>query len=1366
MARAITAALSMVLCTSAAVSADTYTVTNTNDSGAGSLRQAITDANGNSGTDTIEFDIAGGGPHTISPASALPTITDPVVIDGYTQTGASANTQSVGSDAVLKIVLDGSGAGGGATGLHITAGSSTVKGLVINGFLNHGIHLQTNGGNTIEGNFIGTDDAGTADVGNGNVGVYIQDAPDNTIGGTDAGARNVISGNADDGIEIADANATGNVVQGNYIGTDANGTAGLGNDGDGVVVFNAADNTIGGTTAGARNVVSGNAYGVNITSNSTGTLLQGNYIGVDANGTAALGNTGEGVYIDDGASDNTIGGTVSGAGNVISGNSVGVIIEGSGTTGNLVQGNFIGTNVNGTADLGNSLFGVYIVDAPDNTVGGTDSAARNVISGNTGGPGVYVTGSTATGNLVQGNYIGTDVNGTADLGNSSAGVWIQDAPDNTVGGTVSGARNIISGNDGFGVYILNSTATGNLVQGNYIGTDVNGTTALGNGDNGVYINGAPDNTVGGTVSGARNVISGNGADGVEITSSEATGNLVQGNYIGTDVDGTAALGNIDDGVSIQDAPDNTVGGTVSGARNIISGNYYGVYISSATGNLVQGNYIGTDVNGTAALGNTSYGVGIDDAPDNTIGGTADGAGNTIAYNGGEGIEVDGTGNALLGNAIFSNTDLGIDLDGDGVTANDADDPDTGPNDLQNFPVLDNAYTLPNGFGVQGSLNSVGGQTYRIEFFSNSAEDPSGYGEGETYLGFTEVTTSSTVNFTTFLPGASVTAGEFITATATDPANNTSEFSATATAQYGLASVSPPAHDLDAAQDADVTATFDDDMNVGDATSFVVHGSMAGKRLSGSYGGDGTTALSFDPTVDFQPGELVTVTLTTDLTSTGALDLGAPYIWQFRAAAGSAGGVFDTETTAADNFDGASSVHAGDIDGDGDLDLLGVAYYSHQVAWFDNTAGDGTTWTETTVDGDGAFDTPRAVLAADIDGDGVLDVLAAASGADDIAWWENDSGDGSTWVETEVDDTFNGANSVDAADMNGDGSLDVLGAASGAGDIAWWANSNGDGSAWSETTVEGALSGAISVQAVDMDGDGDLDVLGAGQNSDEVLWWENTDGEGGAWTEHTVDGAFDGANSVEAADLDGDGDPDVLGAAWVADEVSWWENTAGDGSTWSETAVDASFDGAWYVHAADLDGDGDLDALGAAATDDDIAWWENADGDGSTWTDHTVDDAFDGAYAVHAADIDGDGDLDILGAAQVDDDITWWENAGLATPVLVGLSGATLTDKTPTLDWSDATGATSYTLQYADNAGFTDAIEVTDIGASRYTIPVYLGDATYYWRVKSVDADGLESAYSASDSFVIIPTFGEWTVLLLGLGMVAYWVWYRRPRLPA
>jgi PKD repeat protein len=441
-------------------------------------------------------------------------------------------------------------------------------------------------------------------------------------------------------------------------------------------------------------------------------------------------------------------------------------------------------------------------------------------------------------------------------------------------------------------------------------------------------------------------------------------------------------------------------------------------------------------------------------------------------------------------------------------------------------------------------------------------------------------------------------------------------------------------------------------------------------------------------------------ITADVDGDGDIDaLGAASLddeitwWENTSGDGSAW----TEYTVGSNFDGARSVYTEDIDGDGDIDVLGAAYDADTITWWENTSGDGSSWTEHAVDSN--FDGARSVYTADIDGDGDIDVLGAAYDADTIIWWENTSGDGSTWTEHTVDNTFDGAISVDTADVDGDGDIDVLGAAYDADTITWWENTSADGSMWTDHIVDNALDGAISVDTADVDGDGDIDVLGAAYDADTITWWENTSVDGSTWIEHTVDNTFDGANSVHASDVDGDGDVDILGAASTANsitwwmiiqnndnqsdisipieypvesnfgvacsvypvdvdgdgdvdvlgaalatgDIAWWENASVDGSTWIEHTVDGTFVGAISVHAADVDGDGDIDVLGAASIDDDITWWENTSGDGSIWAEHTVDNTFDGAQSVHTADVDGDGDIDVLGAASIDDDITWWEN---------------------------------------------------------------------------------------------------------------------------
>ena len=445
-------------------------VTNTNDTGAGSLRQAILDANANGSAvvDTITFNIPGGGLKTIAPASALPTITTPTLIDGYTQPGASANTLDVGDNAVLLIELNGTNAGASANGLSINASGSTIRGLVINRFKNSGF---------------------------------------------------------ESGIKVSSPNVK-------------------------------------------------------------------------------------------------------------------------------IEGNFLGTNSSGTAALGNG-YGIMF-----------NGAATNCI----------------------------------------------------VGGTNNAARNIISGNKTYGVFFSDGANKDNTVQGNYIGTD-------------------------------------------------STGNI--------------ALGTQAEGIRVQNASKTTIGGTTTEARNVISGHTEnGIGINGSDGNIIQGNYIGVKADGVGALGNAFEGVSVGFGSGNTIGGTADGAGNVIAYNGFRGIVIldkFSTGNAILSNSIFSNVGQGIGLDFDGVTANDSGDADTGPNNLQNFPVITSA-TSSGGTTFTGTLNSEANKQYRIEFFASAKDDPSSYGQGEIFLGFTNVTTvGNNASFNVTLP-AGVPGTYFVTATATDPAGNTSEFS--------------------------------------------------------------------------------------------------------------------------------------------------------------------------------------------------------------------------------------------------------------------------------------------------------------------------------------------------------------------------------------------------------------------------------------------------------------------------------------------------------------------------------------------------------------------------------------------------------------
>jgi len=242
----------------------------------------------------------------------------------------------------------------------------------------------------------------------------------------------------------------------------------------------------------------------------------------------------------------------------------------------------------------------------------------------------------------------------------------------------------------------------------------------------------------------------------------------------------------------------------------------------------------------------------------------------------------------------------------------------------------------------------------------------------------------------------------------------------------------------------------------------------------------------------------------------------------------------------------------------------------------------------------------------------------------------------------IDEYFSSARSIYPIDIDGDGDIDLLGISGSR--VRWWENIDGSGNVWIPHIIGEDLDVLVSLYSTDIDGDGDSDVLGAERGGNRISCWENIDGAGNDWMRHTVDADFYGAHSVNSTDVDGDGDADVIGAAYYSDEIAWWENTDGTGSSWIKHTIDSEFDGAISVYSNDIDGDGDSDVLGAAWYADDITWWENSDtAPGIIWTEHIIDIDFDLVCSVVSTDIDGDGDADVVGGSYGDYGISWWEN---------------------------------------------------------------------------------------------------------------------------
>ena len=534
------------------------------------------------------------------------------------------------------------------------------------------IPTENTPGNQILGNFIGTNLSGDASLGTQSQGVWISGgASQNVIGGSRTasvceGPCNLISGNVEIGVVLRDVGTSGNVIYGNFIGTNASGTGAIGHGVSGVMIaFGASQNVVGGShTAGtcdsACNVISGNFAGIQIQNmGSNSNEILGNFIGTNNLGNTALPND-TGVYIIASAAQNQIGGPEPGQRNLISGNFYsGLIVTGGGTNDNIILGNLIGTDILGTSAVPNDRGVSIFSGASNNRIGGINLGEGNLISGNIDS-GVLILDLGTDGNILLGNKVGTDISGTSALPNYFGVSVGLGAAYTQVGGTEAGAGNLISGNLMFGLWIDSPETIGNQVQGNLIGTDISGTYALSNYSGIVISTGSTGNQIGGTTPGSGNLISGNLQDGICLQSHTAPGNIVAGNKIGTNLAGTAAIPNYF-GIFLDRASDNMVGGTATGAGNLISGNMSGgLSLYESNHNLIQGNKIGSDITGEEAIPNEVRGISIeDDSSYNTIGGIEAGAGNLISGNGLVGVLIGhetSVGNRILGNRIGTNQD--------------------------------------------------------------------------------------------------------------------------------------------------------------------------------------------------------------------------------------------------------------------------------------------------------------------------------------------------------------------------------------------------------------------------------------------------------------------------------------------------------------------------------------------------------------------------------------------------------------------------------------------------------------------------------------------------------------------------------------
>ena len=810
-----------VLCSEAA----TYTVTTTADSGPGSLREAIGSANSSPGSDNIYFNIPTSdtgydpatGVFTIHLLSSLPMIQGAFInIDATSQTSNQGNTNPTGpevrltttmvvsypfivvspgntikgfiisgfeygillynntsysntiSENYIGLMYDGVTAAPNQYGIGLggLTYNNTIQNNIISGNTQAGIAITESGISAIKGNYIGTDYTGNIAVPN-LYGIAIQNGQNVMIGGTGMSDKNLISGNTFAGIVIDGLQSQGNIIYGNYIGTDLSTINSIPND-NGIILSYASSTIIGGNTASHRNIISGNT-GAAIVMNGTGTRLNsviGNFIGTDATGTIANSNY-AGIVIKSNSHSNIIGGNSPAERNIISANvEMGIYIEASDS--NVIIGNFIGPDVTGMSAFktGDTLLQANGVEfntvAKHNRLGGYSAGERNVVSGNRVYGMVYY-GNTSY-NPVIGNYIGVDASGNNPLPNAT-GICVD-------GGSHHNPiiNNVLSGNISYGIFIVTNQTFYNEMKGNLIGTNASGTDTVPN-DAGLLLGGGTKyNIIGGNLPEDRNIISGNRYGGIEISDQHTSDNIIRGNYIGTDISGTYALPN-QYGIGLTTLPKKNIID-----NNLISGNKeFGILLfENADSNTITRNIIGPAADQQSPIGNGTAGIMIwGGSSYNTIGGQ--GAGNIIAFHDSLGLFMKDSNtryNTISGNSFFNNNHMGIDLAPEGPNYNDGGDGDDGPNGLMNHPVFQYAAHNPssNQLWAYGFIDTQNPQNTVIEIFQSNG-NPYDRGEGIVHLGST--IPNATGYWEIIAEGAQ--SGTLVTATATDNMGNTSEF---------------------------------------------------------------------------------------------------------------------------------------------------------------------------------------------------------------------------------------------------------------------------------------------------------------------------------------------------------------------------------------------------------------------------------------------------------------------------------------------------------------------------------------------------------------------------------------------------------------
>ncbi len=540
----------------------------------------------------------------------------------------------------------------------------------------------------------------------------------------------------------------------------------------------------------------------------------------------------------------------------------------------------------------------------------------------------------------------------------------------------------------------------------------------------------------------------------------------------------------------------------------------------------------------------------------------------------------------------------------------------------------------------------------------------------------------------------------------------------------ISSTSPTANSIDVALDASITLTFGATVAAMDATSAnIIVVSAQNGPVAGAFSGGGTSTITFDPTSDFNPGDQITVTITETI-------LASAHSFAFTTITGALDEPAFGKSSVSTSADFALEVAIADLNGDGHLDLLSASFDDNKIAWYENDGGASPTFssgTSITTSASGA----SHVLAGDIDNDGDMDVLSASSeiSSNKIAWYENDGAGTPSFTEIAINTTLSGASHVAIGDLDGDGDLDVLSTSRNDNTISWYENDGAADPSFTTHDITTSATDANYVSVGDIDGDGDLDV--AAVYSSTFVWFENDGASDPSFTENSIATSISGASSIYLGDVDGDQDLDA--AVIYNFTISWYENDGAADPSFTENEIDGLAFDANELYLIDIDGDGDLDVLSASAGNDEIAWYENDGASDPGFTDNQIASGND-FEGVKAADIDGDGDLDIAAVSSDNDEVSWLAATSTATNFAtftvsdqVGdatidvdahtvnakvLASTSLTSLSPTFTLSD--GATASPVSGSSQV-FTNAVT--------YTITAEDGTTTQDWTVTIENASG-------------------------------------------